>query len=66
MKTKLVDTITSNEEHVRMKIYDGELTPDKAYQELLRIEQEQRKSDRFFAEERVKRLLEIMNGEPRS
>ena len=38
MKTKTVETIVSNEEHVRLRIYDGELPADEAVKELLRIE----------------------------
>ena len=50
-------TITSNEEYVRLRIYEKDLPPNKAYQELLRIEQEQRKSDNFFNNQRIERLL---------
>src|SRR6266404_6898682 len=60
MKSKLVDTVTSNEEDVRLRIYAGELTPNNAIEELLRIEKEQRKSDNFFYEERIKYLLNII------
>lgn len=41
MKSKLVDTITSNEEHVRLKIFDGELPAEDGVNELLRIERAQ-------------------------
>lgn len=37
----LLDTITSNEQHVRLKIYDGDLKIDDALAELLRIERAQ-------------------------
>lgn len=56
MKTKLVDSVVSNEEQVRLRIYDGEFTPDNAYQELLRIEQEQHKSTKFWYELRIEQL----------
>lgn len=60
MKTKLVDTVVGNEEYVRLRIFDGEFTPDNAYEELLRIEKEQRKSDRFFYEERIDYLNNLL------
>lgn len=44
MKSKEVMTITSNEEYVRMRIYDGDLRIDDAAAELLRIERAQKKS----------------------
>lgn len=54
-------TITSNDEYIRMRIYEGEFTPNEAYQELLRIEKEQRKSDAFFNQERINNLLKIID-----
>lgn len=41
MQTKSVDTITSNEQHVRFLIYSGDLSIDEAAAELLRIERAQ-------------------------
>jgi hypothetical protein len=38
MKSRLVDTITSNEDSVRLRIFDGDLPADEAMAELLRIE----------------------------
>jgi hypothetical protein len=38
MKSRLVDTITSNEDSVRLRIFDGDLPADQATAELLRIE----------------------------
>lgn len=38
MKAKSVPTVTSSEEHVRLKIYDGELPLADATTELVRIE----------------------------
>ena len=61
MKTKLINTITSNEEDIRFRIYLGDLTPHEGYEELLRIEKEQRKSDNYFNLVRVERLIDIIN-----
>jgi len=55
MKTKQVNSITSNEEYVRMRIFDGEFTPDNALEELLRIEKEQHSVTR-------KKLSEVYNS----
>jgi hypothetical protein len=41
MKSRLVNTITSNEDSVRLRIFDGELPADEATVELLRIERAQ-------------------------
>lgn len=41
MKTKSVETIASNDEHVRLAIYDGDLSIGEAGAELLRLAQEQ-------------------------
>jgi hypothetical protein len=41
MKSRLVDTITSNEDSVRLRILDGDLPADEATAELLRIERAQ-------------------------
>ncbi len=49
-------TLTSNEDQVRFKIYEGELPDTEGYKELLRIEREQRKSDRRLAEVRYETL----------
>ena len=53
---KEVDWITTNEQHVRSRIYDGALPEDKAYQELLRIEKLQRSAERDLAEARYAAL----------
>ncbi|WDR03633.1 hypothetical protein PSQ19_06065 [Devosia algicola] len=37
MKSRLVDTITNNEDHVRMRIFDGDLSVDDAASELIRL-----------------------------
>jgi len=44
MRTREVDTITSNEGHIRLKIFDGDLQISEAAQELLRLEREQNRS----------------------
>ena len=54
MKSTSVDYITSNEQHVRMMIYDGDLPLDQAKDELLRIERAQRAAE--VAE--LKRIIE--------
>jgi len=41
MKTKTVETITSNEEMVRLRIFDGDLNVSDAAAELLRLERAQ-------------------------
>jgi hypothetical protein len=41
MKSRLVDAITSNEDSVRLRIFDGDLPADEATAELLRIERAQ-------------------------
>lgn len=46
MKTKLVDTVTTNEDHVRLRIFDGDLQISEAAAELLRVEKSQRAADR--------------------
>lgn len=38
MKTRTVETVSSNEEFVRMRIFDGDLPADAATAELLRLE----------------------------
>ena len=55
MKTKQVNSITSNEGYVRMRIFDGEFPPDNALEELLRIEKEQHSVTR-------KKLSEVYNS----
>ena len=37
MKTRSVHTVTSSDEHVRLKVYDGDLTPEGAGKELLQL-----------------------------
>ncbi len=37
MKTRTVDSITNNEDHVRLRIFDGDLMVDEAAAELIRI-----------------------------
>jgi len=37
MKSKFVDTLTSNEEHVRLEIFEGRISLDKAGEELLAL-----------------------------
>ncbi len=63
MKTKDVDFITSNEQHVRMRIFDGSLALSEAGAELLRIEKAQhectrRERDEWMAMAKFQRLAE--------
>lgn len=57
MKSRSVDYITSNEQHVRMQIFDGDLKIDDAAAELLRIERAQHDATRA----RVRELSEQVN-----
>lgn len=41
MKSRTVETVTSNEGLVRLRIYDGEIPLDQAAEELLRLYREQ-------------------------
>lgn len=50
MKTKLVDTVTTNEDHVRMRIFDGDLQISEAAAELLRVEKSQRAAERRYSD----------------
>lgn len=45
MKSTTVETITSNEQHVRMRIFDGDLPANEAYQALWQLEREQRAAE---------------------
>lgn len=56
MKHQEVDWITSNEQHVRSRIFDGLLPEDRAYQQLLSIEKTQRKAERSLSEARYETL----------
>jgi hypothetical protein len=46
MKTKLVDTVTNNEDYVRSRIFDGDLQISEAAAELLRLERSQHEATR--------------------
>lgn len=46
MKSKKVPTITSNEEQVRLEIFEGHLPIDEAGAELLRVEKAQHSVER--------------------
>jgi hypothetical protein len=46
MASKLVDTITSNEEYVRLRIFEGDLQISQAGEELLRTERAQHDATR--------------------
>lgn len=57
-----MNTITGNDEYVRLDIYEGRLPANAAYEELLRIEKAQRKSDAHFAQLRIDGLLKVIEG----
>ena len=57
---KKISTITNNEDDIRFKIYEGEFTPNEAYQKLLELEQSQRRSDNIFNQYRIDALLEVI------
>ncbi len=59
MKSCSVDYITSNEQHVRMMIFDGNLNIDDAAAELLRIERAQHDATRARVRELENKLSEI-------
>jgi hypothetical protein len=46
MKTRTVETVTSNEEYVRLRIFDGDLQIGEAGAELLRLERAQHEATR--------------------
>lgn len=60
MKTKLIDKITNNEDYVRMRIFDGAFTPDNAFEELLRMEKEIRKTERLIYEDTIEKLINLL------
>ncbi len=56
MKSRTIDTITSNEDHVRMRIFDGDLPISDAAFELIRIERAQHDAERLRHSDTIKRL----------
>ena len=68
MKTRLVDTVTSNEEYVRLRIYDGAVPLDEAGAELIAIYQAQTESAFMqlrAANARIAKLLDARRHDPR-
>lgn len=59
MTSKQEATITTNEDYVRMRVYDGELPASKATQKLLRMERSQRGAERKHYQRVIDSLLEI-------
>lgn len=59
MKARAVDYITSNEEHVRMQIFDGDLRIDEAGAELLRVERAQHDATRTRVKELELRVCDL-------
>lgn len=62
MKARLLDTITSNEEHVRMRIFDGDLQISEAAAELLRIERAQHRREVEYLVGRIVALWKAANA----
>ena len=60
--TKSVATITSNEEAVRLRIFDGDLPLDAAGAELLRIERAQHEVTRATVRDLVAELVRIKSA----
>lgn len=58
MKSRAVQTITSNEEYVRMRIFDGDLPVSEAAAELLRIERAHHDATRFQLSEAIAALAD--------
>lgn len=58
MKNREVDTIASNSEHLRMRIFDGDIPADKYHEELLRLERGQWETERRSLLARIARLEE--------
>ena len=56
MKTKTVETITNNEDYVRMRIFDGDLQVSEAAQELIRLERTQHAETRRRLSEALRAL----------
>lgn len=56
-----VDFITSNEQHVRLEIFEGRLPIDRAGEELLRIERCQRQADR----DRYEQIIDSLTKQPK-
>lgn len=46
MKSRTVETIVSNDEHVRCRIYDGDIPADSYWQEMARLNAGQLKNTR--------------------
>lgn len=46
MQVKTVDTVVTNEEHVRLQIFDGDLNVDDAAKRLIEIERKQHDATR--------------------
>lgn len=59
MKTRTVTTVASNDEYVRLRIYDGEVKPDQYHEEMLRLERAQHEATRRRLEEALKRLNSV-------
>ena len=57
MKSKFVDTITSNEGHVRLQIFEGRLPIDQAAEEMIRIAEAQRDHAFFVRDEAIGRAF---------
>jgi hypothetical protein len=59
MKSKEVNTITNNGDSVRLRIFEGELPADEAYQELLRIEKVQHDATRVTLFQAYEKIISL-------
>ena len=58
MKTRSVETVVSNDEHVRLKIFDGDIPADDYWQDMSRLYQGQLKVTQGRLTEAMSRLAE--------
>ncbi len=58
MRSKTVETVTSNEDYVRLRIFEGDLPASEAVAELLRLERAQHKETRRLLANALDRIAE--------
>jgi hypothetical protein len=59
MKSTKIDYVTNNDQHVRLKIFDGDIKPDEYHQEMLSIEQHQHRCTMTNLREAQQRLAAV-------
>lgn len=62
MKSKLVHTITNNEDDARLRIFEGDLKIGDAAADLLATEKSQHAATRFWAQKRIDDLEAILKS----